>query len=71
MFRGEWDTLADYVENLWDELGHNQDADKASAGQWWHPARYVDWDRMARDLEMSGDVETIRGPSGVFVFDNQ
>lgn len=71
VFRGEWDTLADYVENLWDDMGHNQDADKAAAGSWWHPARYVDWDRMARDLELSGDVETIRSPSGVFVFDNQ
>jgi len=70
VFRGEWDNVANYVENLWDELGHNQDADKAAAGQWWHPARYVDWDRMARDLEMSGDVETIYGPGGVWVFTN-
>ena len=71
VFRGEWDTLADYVENLWDDMGHNQDADKAAAGQWWHPSRYVDWDRMARDSELSGDVETIRSPSGVYVFANQ
>lgn len=67
-FRGSWDTLADYVENLWDDIGY--DAEKASGGAWWHPARFVDWDRMARDLELSGDVETIRHPGGVYVFDN-
>lgn len=68
VYRGSWDTLADYVESLWDDMGHNQAADKAADGQWWHPARYVDWDRMARDLELSGDVETIRHPGGLFVF---
>lgn len=71
VFRGEWDTLAAYVENLWDDMGHNQDADKAAAGQWWHPAHYVDWERMARDLELSGDVETVLAPGGIYVFDNQ
>lgn len=69
VFRGSWDTLADYVQQLWDDIGY--DADKAAAGQWWHPARYVDWDRMARDLELSGDVETIRHPGGLFVFANE
>ena len=66
-YRGTWDTLADYVESLWDDIGY--DADKAAGGSWWHPARYVDWERMARDLELSGDVETIRSPDGLYVFD--
>jgi antirestriction protein len=71
VFRGSWDNLAEYVEQLWDDMGHNQEAEKAAGGAWWHPAHYVDWGRMARDLEISGDVETIRHPSGVYVFDNQ
>lgn len=66
-YRGEWDTLAAYVESLWDDIGY--DADKAAGGSWWHPARYVDWGRMAHDLELSGDVETHQAPGGVYVFD--
>jgi antirestriction protein len=68
VYRGEWDSLADYVRDYWDNVGH--DEEKASGGQHWHPARYVDWDAMARDLEMSGDVETHNAPGGVYVFDN-
>lgn len=68
VFQGSWDSLADYVEEHWTDAGYN--ADNAAGGAWWHPARYVDWDRMARDLELSGDVETIRHPGGVFVFSN-
>lgn len=67
VFRGSWDSLADYAESLWDDMGY--DADKASGGSWWHPARYVDWERMGRDLELSGDVETHQADGGrVYVY---
>lgn len=67
VFRGAWDSLADYAESLWDEMGY--DADKASGGSWWHPARYVDWERMGRDLELSGDVETHQADGGrIYVY---
>jgi antirestriction protein len=68
-YRGTWDTLADYVAEYWEQAGHDADAEKAAGGSWWHPARYVDWERMARDLELSGDVETVRSPEGLYVFD--
>lgn len=68
-YRGQWDTLAEYVENLWDEMGYDGDKTAAAAGSWWHPARYIDWDRMARDLELSGDVETHQAPGGIYVYD--
>jgi antirestriction protein len=67
VYRGVWDSLADYAESLWDDMGY--DADKASCGSWWHPARYVDWQRMGRDLELSGDVETHQADGGrVYVY---
>jgi antirestriction protein len=71
VYRGHWDTLADYVEELWADQGFAELADKMAGGSWWSPARYIDWERMARDLELSGDVETIGSPTGVYVFDNQ
>lgn len=67
VFRGQWDSLADYAEHLHEEMGW--DADKAANGSWWHPARYTDWERMGRDLELSGDVETHPAPGGIYVYD--
>lgn len=67
-YRGHWDTLADYVESLWDDIGY--DADKAAGGSWWHPAKYVDWERMANDLRISGDVEIAQSDDcGIYVYD--
>jgi antirestriction protein len=65
-FRGEWDSLAAYVEDYWEQCGEWKESES-----WWHPSRYVDWDRLAHDWEVSGDVFTIDNPEGgVFVFDN-
>jgi antirestriction protein len=66
-FRGEWRSLAEYVEDYWESVGH--DGEKSAGGSWWHPARYVDWEAMARDLRAAGDVETIDATAGVYVFD--
>lgn len=66
-FHGEFDTLADYVENFWEECGDFKPDEKAG---WWHPSRYIDWERMAHDLELSGDVFTIEHDGKVYVFDN-
>jgi antirestriction protein len=71
VYRGHYDSLTDYVEELWAEQGFAELADKMAGGSWWNPVRYIDWERMARDLELSGDVETIDSASGVYVFDNQ
>ena len=68
-YRGEWDSLADYVENFWDDCG-DFDADKIAGGNWWHPAMYVDWERMAHDLQTSGDIWTHEQDGKVYVFRN-
>ena len=60
-YRGTWDSLADYVEEFAyschteDELG---------------PYRlFIDWERVAGDWEMAGDVWTARVSDGVAVFE--
>ena len=68
-FLGEWPSLADYVEDYWEQCG---EAPKASGGSCWHPANYTDWEKMAQDLDASGDflvLDALNG--GVFVFSNQ
>lgn len=66
-YQGEWDSLAAYVEDWWEQTGEFKPAEN-----WWNPANYVDWDRMARDLELSGDICTMEAPNGkVWVFQNQ
>lgn len=70
-YLGEWDSLADYAENYWNDCGEF-DADKLSGGNWWHPARYIDWEAMGRDLQLNGDVWTAEAEGGkVYVFSNQ
>lgn len=67
-FQGEWDSLADYAADYWEESG---DELKAPKGVWWHPLNYVDWKKMGRDLELSGDIWTEDAPGGkIWVFDN-
>lgn len=65
-YRGEFDSLADYVEDYWDQCGEYKRDNK----NWWSPINYVDWERMARDLQMSGDVWTHEEDGKVYVFDN-
>lgn len=65
-FRGSFDSLADYVEDFFEQTGEYKRDDR----NWWSPINYVDWERMARDLEMSGDVTTIEHDGKVHVFDN-
>jgi antirestriction protein len=68
-FNGEWDCLADYVQDYWEQSG---DMPEAPRNAWWHPANYIDWERMAHDLEISGDVWTAPAGHGkVWVFSNR
>lgn len=62
-FRGQWDSAADYAEDFWTDAGGFTPDDSPC-----HPSQYVDWERVARDLELSGDIETIDCPGGVWVF---
>jgi antirestriction protein len=64
-FRGEWSSLADFVADFWEQSGFE-------AEPWPHPSNYVDWEKIAHDWEMNGDVRTIDAPGGkVWIFDNQ
>lgn len=66
-YRGEYPSLAEYVQEYWDDTSEL----RAPDGQWWHPLNYVDWGRMAEELETSGDIFTMPAANGgVYVFDN-
>lgn len=64
-YAGAWDSLEAYVQNFWEDCG---DMPKAPDNQWWHPANYTDWERMAHDLEISGDVFTVEVSGTMHVF---
>lgn len=69
-YAGEWDSLEDYVADYWEQCGEF-DAKKISGDNWWHPANYVDWERMGKDLEHSGDIWTSAAEGGkIYVFRN-
>ncbi|MGZ4518832.1 MAG: antirestriction protein ArdA [Mycobacteriaceae bacterium] len=58
---GEWDSMAEYAENLADELG------LLDSDQHW-PNSCVDWGRAARELEMDGYYTAEAPGFGVYVF---
>lgn len=65
-YQGEWESLADYVEDWFDQTGEYKKSDN-----WWHPSNYTDWERMGADLELSGDIFTVELKSGsILVFYN-
>lgn len=63
-YHGTFATGADYVQDYWEQCGDL----KPDETSWWHPSNYTDWERMAHDLETSGDVDFIEGGEGVLVF---
>ena len=67
-FSGEWDGLEDYVVDFWEHSGWKPEEDNR---QWWHPTRYIDWEGMARDLQLNGDVWTAQSSDfKTYVFQN-
>jgi antirestriction protein len=67
-FSGEWDGLEDYVVDFWEQAGWKPEEDNR---QWWHPTRYIDWEGMARDLQLNGDVWTAQSSDfRTYVFQN-
>lgn len=60
-FEGEFDSLEDWAENYFESTG---ELDKSST-----LARYFDYERFARDCELSGDIWTAPNQSGgIYVF---
>lgn len=65
-FQGEWGSLADYVEDWFEQTGELQKSDN-----WFHPSNYTDWEKMGDDLAMSGDIFTCDlGNGSILVFFN-
>lgn len=62
-YRGEWDSMRDYADNLADELGLTDAAENAGS-----PYVVVDVDAFARDLDI--ELETAEsGSHSIYVFD--
>lgn len=66
-FLGEWGSMGEYAEDYWEQSG---DKPQAPQENWWHPANYIAWEDMGKDLELNGDVWTAPAPRGVWVFSN-
>lgn len=66
-YRGRWESVTDYAESLLDELGATDVLDQVP--EWLQPYVELDVGGFARDLVLGGDIRTVEGESGVWVFD--
>jgi antirestriction protein len=65
-FAGEWNTLADYAEELFEDTAPSREV-ADMLGSW--PFNCIDWERAARELDFGGDVWTAEAPGGaLYVF---
>lgn len=64
VFCGRWDSVADYVADHYDSAYTEKDMGPLAA--------YIDWEAVARDWELGGDIETARAKGGgVYIFRNE
>jgi antirestriction protein len=66
-YRGTWSSLEDYADNLLDDVGATQHLEQIP--DWLQPYVSLDVAAFARDLELSGDITSVEGQEGVYVFD--
>lgn len=61
-YLGHYDTVTDYVEQMAEDLGYETELDRLPE----HLRQYtrIDYTALARDLELSGDIATVRDPHG-------
>lgn len=61
-YLGHYDSVTDYVEQMADDLGYEQELDKLPE----HLRGYtrIDYAAIARDMELSGDIATVLDPNG-------
>jgi len=62
-FRGEWRSLEEYAEDWLEQTGGLADVPESLR-------YYFDFAAFGRDLETNGDVWTVDGGAGVYVFEN-
>ncbi len=61
-FRGAWDSVGDYAREFVEELGYTEAVPELLLN-------YIDYERLGRDLEISGCFESINAPQHqVFIF---
>jgi antirestriction protein len=67
-YRGHWESVEAYAENLLDDLGANLFIYEA-VPDYLQPYIKLDVEGFARDLELGGDISTSDGDGGVYIFD--
>ncbi len=67
VYRGQWETLEAYAEDLLDDLGASELLEQVP--DWLQPYVSLDTAGFARDLELGGDIWTAEGDGGVWVFE--
>ncbi len=67
-YRGHWESVAAYADDLFDDLGANRIIEEAIP-EFLQPYITLDVEGFARDLELGGDITTSEGDGGVYVFD--
>lgn len=60
-YQGTFRALEDWAEQYWDDTGMLKEIPE-------NARRYIDFERWARDAELSGDIFTVEGGEGVYVF---
>ena len=65
-YRGHWESVTEYADQLLDDLGATEVLE--AIPDWLQPYMQLDVDQFARDLELGGDIRTIEGDDGVWVF---
>lgn len=66
-YRGHWPSLSDYAEELAKDLGATTALEQLP--DWLEPYVTVDYRRFGRDLVLGGDIRTVEGADGVWVFE--
>jgi antirestriction protein len=66
-YRGRWDSVTDYADELLGDLGADEALEQLPG--WLQPYVELHVERFARDLELGGDIRSVAGNGGVWVFD--
>jgi antirestriction protein len=67
-YRGHYASLAAYVEEVIDDMGVDDDINKA-VPEFLAPYVHINVEAFGRDLEQAGDITASPGEGGVYVFD--
>lgn len=68
-YRGHWPSIADYAEELLDDLGARDALQRIP--DWLQPYVEVDIRRFGRDLTLGGDIRTVEGEGGMWIFGSE